>query len=110
PGMSADKLEDREKPQQTLERICHRAGRPDAEAERAALCAAIAQRLGTSPPKPARVWMLRKIEPLGKEECVKALVACLADEDTAVRDAARRARQNNPSHAAAHARANASGA
>ena len=65
PAMGADTIADREKPQQSLERICHRAGRPGAESERAALCTAMAKRLSSAAPQPARIWLLRKLEPLG---------------------------------------------
>lgn len=100
PGMAAEELAAREKPQQTLERLCHRAGRPGADAERDALCRAIAKRLGGQTARPARVWMIRKLEPLGADECVAALAACLTEVDVEVSDAARRALQHNPSPAA----------
>lgn len=95
--MSAEKIEDRQESQLAFERMCHQAGRPGAEEERAALCRVLAARIGASTPKPARVWMLRKLETISGVECVEALAACLKDDDVEVRDAARRALAANPS-------------
>ncbi|GMU82207.1 MAG: hypothetical protein AMXMBFR47_20780 [Planctomycetota bacterium] len=95
--MSAEKIEDRQESQLAFERMCHQAGRPGAEDERAALCRVIAARIGAATPKPARVWMLRKLETISGPESVEALAACLKDGDVEVRDAARRALAANPS-------------
>ncbi len=103
PGMGAESIEERELPQQTLERMCHRASRPEGAFERAALCGALAARLGPATAHAARVWMLRKIEPLGREESVAALTLILSEEDQEIRDLGRRALQNNPSEPAAAA-------
>lgn len=100
PGMSADAIPDREQPQLTLERICHRAGQPGADAERAGLCRAMLARLKSDTPKDARVWLLRKIEPLGREESAEPLALLLSDPDVDIRELARRALINNPTEAA----------
>lgn len=103
PAMAAGKIEDRQESQQEFERLCLRAGRPGAQAERVALCTAIAQRLGPSTPKAARVWMLRKLETIANAESVDGLKACLEDQDIEVRDAARRALSANSAPQAATA-------
>jgi len=54
--------------QRTIERIAFHAGRPGAEAERAACCRAIAGRLGAAPDARARVWLLRQLERIGRAE------------------------------------------
>jgi hypothetical protein len=103
PGMAADEITQRAKPQQTLERMCHNAGRPGAEAERRALCEVLAARLALELPNPSRVWLLRKIEPLGGDECVTVLAKLLNDQDGDVRELARRALTSNPSPRAGRA-------
>lgn len=100
PGLGAAWIPDREQPQQELERIGLHAGRPGAEAERAALCRALAARLGPPTPEPARVWLLRQLERIGREECVDALADLLADPDPDIRDLARRALEANPTEPA----------
>ncbi len=101
PGMGAASIMDRKDSQLAFERICFKAGAPGNEELRAALCRAIIRRTGTDQPKPARVWLLRKVETLGRDEVVPALVALCYDPDAEIRDLARRALQNNPSPAAA---------
>lgn len=96
PGMGAKNLVDRREPQQELERMCMEASGPGKEAERREICEAIMKHVSADVAKPARVWMLRKIEPLGREEVVKGLVALLEDQDAEIRELARRALQNNP--------------
>lgn len=103
PGMGAEKLVDREDTQSAFETICHRAGGRGDEARRRALCRAIIARLGPETAKPARVWLLRKIEPLGREEAVEGLAALFDDDDPRIRELARRALQNNPTPSAARA-------
>ncbi|MEP0845903.1 MAG: HEAT repeat domain-containing protein [Phycisphaerae bacterium] len=97
PQIAAEKLTDRENPQQNLERICFYASRPGADAERTALCAALCARLTPQTPPPARIWFLRQLERIGGEESVPALAALLADGEAHVRELARRCLQNNPS-------------
>jgi HEAT repeat protein len=100
PGMGAANLVERERPQQELEQLCLRAGRPGAESQRTWLCRAMAARLGPEAPGPARVWLLRQLERIGREECVSAVAALLDEGDTEIRDLARRVLQNNPSASA----------
>ena len=96
PGMAVESVPDREQPQQMFQTMCLRAGRPGANKERAALCRAIADRLGPAIPCEARAWMLRQLQRIGRGEVVDALADLLDDEDPRMRDAARRALQHNP--------------
>lgn len=103
PGMGAEKIVDREDSQKEFEKICFAASAPDKPAERAALCKAIMTKVGPEVAKPARVWLLRKVEPIGRDEVVAGLVVLFGDKDAEIRELARRALQNNPSPKAAAA-------
>jgi len=103
PGMGAEKIVDRKDAQLELERLCFDASAPGKSAERAALSRAIMTKVGPQTAKPARVWMLRKIEPLGRDEVVADLARLFRDKDPEIRELARRALQNNPSPKAAAA-------
>ena len=59
PAIQGENPQPREKPEQALEALCWRAGRPGAEAERAAVCRAMVQRLGTDVSKEARIWLTK---------------------------------------------------
>ncbi len=97
PGMGAADLVARQEPQLALEKMCFAVSGPDKESERRALCRAMMARVGPDVALPARVWLLRKVEPLGKEEVVPGLTTLLGDADPQIRELARRALQNNPS-------------
>jgi HEAT repeat protein len=101
PGMAAAEMAAREAPQQELERWCHEAGTPGREAERIGLSLAIMAHAGPESPMIARVWLLRKIEPLGGDEVVDDLADLLKDPEPRIRELARRALVNNPSPRAA---------
>ncbi len=103
PGMGHETLIEREDTQRAFETICHRVGGRGNETRRRALCRAIIAKVGPETAKPARVWLLRKIEPLGREEVVTGLTALFDDEDPQIRELARRALLNNPTRAAARA-------
>jgi len=103
PGMAASEIPAREQPQQALEKLCHQAGAPGKEAEREALSKAIMAFVVPETPKPAHVWLLRKIEPLGRAEVVEPLKKLIGDEDREIADLALRALANNPSEQAAAA-------
>lgn len=103
PGMAADKIPDREGPQQALEKLCHEAAAPGREAQRTALCKTLISFAGPDAAKPARIWLLRKIETIGQAEVVADLTGLLSDADKDVRETARRALANNPSQQAAEA-------
>ena len=101
PDMGNEDPARRKGPEQTLERICWRAGRPGTEAERAAVCRAIVAKLKTDLPKLARIWLIRQLEHVGRDEAVDALATQLAHADATVRERARRALQRSPSPKAA---------
>lgn len=96
PGMGAEQIADRKDAQQRLQDVCFKLGAPGREAERAEACTLMAAKLGPQTPKPARIWLLKQLEFIGRAECVDAVAALLDDQDQHVRDAARRALQNNP--------------
>lgn len=100
PGMGAASIPEREKPQQEFEQYGFFVGQPGREPERTVLCEVVCTRLGSQTAKPARVWMLRQIERIGRDESVPALTKLLDDSDGEIRDLARRALQNNPAAAA----------
>ncbi len=93
----------RDNAQRTLERIAFQASRPGADADRAACAKVLAGRLGPDVPTPARVWILRQIERLGRAEVVAPLAKALGDKDALVRESARRALEKNPSRQAGEA-------
>ncbi|MGQ9651717.1 MAG: HEAT repeat domain-containing protein [Phycisphaerae bacterium] len=97
PGMSDPDIPKRKDPQQALEKLCHEAGAPGKTTEREALCRAMMAKVGPDVPKPARIWILRKVEPLGRDETVAKLTELLRDDDADIRETARRALVNNPS-------------
>lgn len=97
PGMGDPEIVKRKDSQQALEQMCHQAGTPGKETERAALCRAMMTKVEADVAKPARIWMLRKVEPLGRDEVVAALTRLLEDKDADIRETARRALVNNPS-------------
>ena len=103
PGMGAADPMARKDPQLAFEKICFAAGAPGKEAERAALCRAIMARVGPDTAKPARIWMLRKLDPMGRDEVVAGLARLMRDPDAEIRETARRALANNPSPKAAAA-------
>ena len=103
PGMGQAEIPARKNSQMTLEQMCFEASAPGKSAERKAISEAIMLRTSPDVAKPARVWMLRKIESLGREEVVPTLTTLLRDEDPQVRELARRALQNNPTEPAAAA-------
>jgi HEAT repeat protein len=96
PGMGAEHIPDRRDSQQRFQAVCFQLGAPGREAERAEACQRIAERLGPETAKPARIWLLKQLQFVGRGECVDAVAAVLDDNDPHVRDAARRALQNNP--------------
>ncbi|MCG3131314.1 MAG: hypothetical protein FLDDKLPJ_02104 [Phycisphaerae bacterium] len=96
PGLSDPDELIRQPAEQTLEDLGVRAGRPGAERERKAACRAMSARLGPETAQPARLWLLRQLARIGKGESVAATATLLSDEDAFVRDAARRALENNP--------------
>ena len=110
PCMSSPDLAERERVQREFEQLCLSFSIPhprvedqlasQAEDWRLALCRAMIARLGPETPRLSRVWMLRQLQNIGREESVDALAALLDDEDERIREPARRALQSNPAPAA----------
>lgn len=103
PKIGSENPEEQKAPQQDLQAICWYASRPGAEAERAAVCKAIASRLKPELPNPAKTWLLLQLERVGRAESVDSVAKLLNDRDPIIRDCARRAMQGNPSPRAAKA-------
>lgn len=97
PKMASDDLKVRADSQTQFESFCLMAGRPGAEEERVAMCRQIIRRLDERTPQLARVWMVRQLERIGRDEAVNELAQLLGDRDPFVRETARRALQKNPS-------------
>jgi HEAT repeat protein len=97
PGMASDDLDARRGPEQEWQNICFGLGAPGNEARRAEACRAMADKLVPDTPAPARIWLLKQLQFIGRGECVDAVSAQLDDKDSLVRDAARRALAHNPS-------------
>ena len=87
----------------TYEAVVHQAARPGAEAERAALCQAVAAALQGGASPDAKAWLLKLIVFVGRAELVPAEASLLADAEPLVRESARYALQHNPAPAAAEA-------
>lgn len=100
PKLSAEKIADRHGAQQSLLRTCLRLGAPGKEKQRLEASQAIAKKLGTNMTAPARVWLLKQLEFIGRAECVDAVAVLLGDKEPSVRDSARRALANNPAETA----------
>jgi hypothetical protein len=81
---------------ETWQRIALHAARPGASAERATVARITTAKLNGQLPQITRIYLLKILERVGREEVVPALTAALDDRDIVVRDAARRALQNNP--------------
>jgi len=103
PKIAGESPQPRQQPEQALQAICWRAGRPGAEAERLALCRAMAARLGAKIPTEARTWLTKQLLHIGRDECIDALAPQLDDGHPRVREWTRRALQTNPSPRAADA-------
>jgi len=101
PGMGSPDANARRAPQQDFETMCFHASRPGAEQQRAALSRAAASFLAPDVPVPARVWVLRQLENMGRAEVVDALAGLLSDADVQIRTRAICALENNPAPAAA---------
>jgi HEAT repeat protein len=98
PTLASTNVPDRYGAQMELQKIALETGRPGAEAERSAMAKALASSAAdTSVPQPARVWLVRQIEYIGGDETVDALQKILNENDSELRECARRALEKNPS-------------
>ncbi len=90
PGLTAEAA------QQRWQQICFQLGAPGNEAQRLEACKLMAGKLGAETPVAARVWLLKQLERIGREECVDAVALALDDKNDLVHDAAVRCLTNNP--------------
>jgi HEAT repeat protein len=97
PGMGDADLVKRKDPQTAMEKMCHEAAAPGKETDRVALCSAMMTKVGPEVAKPARIWLLRRIDTIGRDEVVPKLTELLHDQDADIRETARRGLANNPS-------------
>jgi HEAT repeat protein len=96
PGMGARDQGARREPQQKWQAICVQVGAPGNEALRKQACKLMAEKLGPQTPAPAREWLLKQLERIGRGDCVDAVAALLTDTNDRIRDAAIRCLANSP--------------
>ncbi len=87
---------DKQDAQQKWQIICFQLGAPGNEAQRLEACKLMAARLDPSTPVLVRVWLLKQLERIGREECIEAVARLLRDKEDQVRDGAIRCLANNP--------------
>lgn len=78
------------------QRISIHAARPGAAAARSAVVHATASKLTPDVPSTTRLYLFKVLERIGRAEAVPVLTIALRDSDPVMREAARRALQNNP--------------
>jgi HEAT repeat protein len=100
PALSGADLGARQKAEQAFQASCWLAARPGAEVERLAVSTAAAKALGGDLASSARLFLLRQLAFVGRDESVAPLAALLDHPEADTRDAARRALAANPVAAA----------
>jgi hypothetical protein len=95
PKIGSDNLNERKNGRDRFEDIVLAAGKPGADAERAATGKTICELLAKEMNDDARCWLLRELWLIGGAEAIPALVQLLAHKGKDVADAARRALQKN---------------
>ena len=97
PKLADAEVRNRYAAQMQLQDLMSAASKPGSDADRLALAKALAGRAGdSSVPQPARVWIVRQLEHLGRGEAVAALTQVLNGDDAELRECARRALEKNP--------------
>ncbi len=96
PGMGAKDQRARRNPQQTWQKICYQVGAPGNEKYRLQVCKLMCDHLGPKTPTPARMWLLKQLQFIGRGESVNAVAEIIDDKNERVRDAAIRCLANNP--------------
>ena len=96
-GLGTEDAKARQDSLSNLEKIVFYAGRPGADVERTAMSKAVADKLGPATAKEARVWLIRMLQHIGRDESVDGLVVLLDDKDADVAECARQAMEKNPS-------------
>lgn len=89
-----------ESAQRKWQEACWKAAAPGHESERLLACELMTEKLGPETPTPARIWLLKQLERIGRDECAAAVAGQLHDKDPLVRDAALRALADNPAPSA----------
>jgi len=100
PGLASDNPDERQQAQRAYKAICWHAGRPGAEAERAAVSKVVLGKLSTKLPKPTLIFLLEVLEYTGRDEAVDALARLLDHRNPKppfIRERARKALVRNPS-------------
>ena len=100
PGMARAELPDRNAPQQQWQAICLAAGAPGNEAKRLEVCKLMIAKLGADVPDPARFWMLKQLEYIGRAESVAAVAKVVEDPSEVLRESAIRCLASNPAEEA----------
>ena len=106
PGLADPALENRHEAQMKLAGLAAKAGEPvpGASFEQTDFCQAAALVLeDPETPQPARVWIVRQLELVGRAESVPALAKLLGGDDVELRDVARRALEKNADPSASQA-------
>lgn len=97
PKLAAADVGSRYDAQMQLQAIAANTSKPGNDADRAALGTVLAAKAGDAAvPQPARVWIVRQLEYMGRGEAVAALTALLSGPDAELRECARRALEKNP--------------
>jgi HEAT repeat protein len=101
PKLATEIVTNRYAAQMELQAIASESSKPGNDAARAALGAVLAAKAAdASVPQPARVWIVRQLEYMGRGEAVAALTALMNSDDAELRECARRALEKNPDQAA----------
>ncbi|MCX7886701.1 MAG: HEAT repeat domain-containing protein, partial [Verrucomicrobiae bacterium] len=102
PGLADPVVTNRYAAQVQLEVLAADAAKPGNEAARVALSKQLAAKVvDPAVPQPARVWIVRQLELMGRGEVVPSLCKLLEDGDAELRECARRALERNPDAKAA---------
>ncbi len=100
--LGADDVGSRYDAQMQVLAMAAAASAPGGEAKRAELATTFAANVSDAAvAQPARVWLVRQLEHMGRGEAVPALTALLNGPDAELRECARRALEKNPDPAAA---------
>ncbi len=97
PNLASTNLVDRFQAQKDLLREASHAGRPSAEAERAAYCGDLCLALSDDCPPVVAVQLVRQLQRIGGDESVDTLSGLLQHPDANLRDDVRQALEANPS-------------
>ncbi len=110
PQLADPEVKNRYAAQMKLQDLASDASKPGNSRKRKALGRVLAAKAAdASVPQPARVWIVRQLEYMGRDEAVSALAKLLRDKDAELAECARRALEKNPASAATTVLRNALG-